>query len=180
VVKFITLSTFYRFHISTHFYLRSIYIWLICVSHLMMTVWGRNMYCVIRSENKGFHVFNGLSYDRHIVNIKAKLSVCLIKRHSIYTYGGVQICYYTFLTSVLDVNDWVSFFPRPLYPGKKGPHWIEGWARWRRDKFTSLSEIKIRLAIGVVTTLTELSRPQITPKLSTIPLFKHKVLHWCV
>jgi hypothetical protein len=53
------------------------------------------------------------------VKLKAKLSLCLTKYHSMKTYGGVDVWVRAFLTSAQDGSEWSASRPgrfTPRYP----------------------------------------------------------------
>jgi hypothetical protein len=60
---------------------------------------------------------------------KVKLSLCLIKHHSIKTYGGVEVYLHAFLISALDGGEWSASHPGRYTNRERSPdtHWIGGW-----------------------------------------------------
>jgi hypothetical protein len=64
-----------------------------------------------------------------VQNVKAKLSLCLIKHYAMKAYGGVEVYIHVFLTSALVGGEWSASRPCRFTPGERDPgtHWIGGW-----------------------------------------------------
>jgi hypothetical protein len=62
------------------------------------------------------------------LHIIAKLSLWLIKHYAMKMYGGVNVQFYAFLPSVLDLSEWSISHHGRFNPRKKAPgsHWMGG------------------------------------------------------
>jgi hypothetical protein len=73
--------------------------------------------------------------------VKAQLNLCLIKHHTIKTYGRMKVNLHTL--TVLDEHEWSASCSSCFSLGESSPtiYWIGSWIACK-EKNLSLSEIK--------------------------------------
>jgi len=96
-----------------------VHLWILCSFHKRV----RHSVLFPQSETPSFIC---------IQKVKVDLSLCLTKYNAMTTYGGVEVYFHTFLTSILDGGEWSQLhFPAALSPGKETPvsvRYVAGWA----------------------------------------------------
>jgi hypothetical protein len=65
------------------------------------------------------------------------LSLYLIKHHAMKVYGGLEVCFLTFLTSALDGSEWSASHPGHF---TNDIHWRRGWVTVESEKCLLLSQ----------------------------------------
>jgi hypothetical protein len=78
-------------------------------------------YVALESPNAGVTGLNRVNFSvlpckEMTMAKKVKLSLCLINRYDMQTYGGVDAQLHVFLTSALDRGDWLASRPGRFTP----------------------------------------------------------------